>query len=189
MLKDLISSKVRRVLLNTFFTNAENEYYTRQLSSMHHLSAGTVHRELNRLADSGILNTRRIGNIRLFFLNKENPVYEELKNIFHKTEGAIKFIKDAFSKIKGIKTAFIYGSFAKGDERSDSDIDIFIIGDLVKENELLTVIRSLEKKLFREINYTRYTEKEYKKGKKENSFVSEVIKGKRIFIKGGDDVR
>jgi predicted nucleotidyltransferase len=190
MLQGLIGSKTRQVLLNTFFNRPEEEYYTRQLACLHHISVGALHREIKKLIAVGILNARNVGNIRLFSLNKQNPVYNELKNIVYKTEGAIKLVKDAVSEVKGVKVAFIYGSFAKGDERSDSDIDIFIIGDKVDEDGLIANIDSLEGKLLRKINYTRYTQTEYKKAKeKKNSFILGVIHGKKVFIKGGPDDR
>lgn len=187
MLQSLIASKTRQTLLKAFFEAPETEHYTRQLASKYHMSVGTLHRELQKLSASGILKSRKIGNIKLFSLNKQNPIYEEIKNIISKTEGVIKFIKDAISGIKGIKVAFIYGSFAKGDERQDSDVDIFLIGE-IDEDQLIIKISNLEKKLFREINYTRYTESEYKNEKKKKiSFILEVIKGKKIFIKGDEN--
>jgi predicted nucleotidyltransferase len=187
MLKGLISSKTRRLLLNTFFSDPEAEYYTRQLAAMHKISVGTVHRELRALLSFGVLNVRGVGNIKLFSLNRRNPIYEEMKNMILKTEGAVKFVKEAVADIAGVKVAFIYGSFAKGDQRPDSDIDIFVIGDGIDENRLVVNISALEKKLFKEINYTWYTEAEYKKEKKKNSFISEIMKGKKIFIKGDED--
>lgn len=188
MLQSLIASKTRQTLLKAFFEAPEIEYYTRQLASKYHMSVGTLHRELQKLSTSGILKSRKIGNIKLFSLNKQNPIYEEIKNIISKTEGVIKLIKDTISDIKGIKVAFIYGSLAKGDERQDSDIDIFLIGNSIDDNELVVEISSLEKKLFKEVNYTCYTENDYKnEKKKKSSFVLEVIKGKKIFIKGDED--
>jgi predicted nucleotidyltransferase len=108
-----------------------------------------------------------------------------MKNIISKTEGVIKLVRDAVSGIKGVEVAFIYGSSAKGDERRDSDIDIFLIGDSIDEDILVMRISDLEKKLYREINYTQYTWAEYnKEKKKKNSFILEVIQGKKIFIRG-----
>jgi predicted nucleotidyltransferase len=148
---------------------------------------GTIHREVRQLVAAGILNERSVGNIKLFSLNKRNAVYEEIKNLIQKTEGVVKLVKDAVESVEGVRVAFIYGSFAKGDERQESDIDVFLLGDNINEDELVMNLSSLEKKLFREINYTRYTEAEYKKEKRKNSFISEVIKGKKVFIKGGDN--
>jgi predicted nucleotidyltransferase len=188
MLKNLIGSKTRQIVLKAFVESPDTEYYTRQLAGLHRISVGTLHRELKKLSSLGILKARNIGNIKLFSLNKQNPVYEEIKNIIYKTEGVVKFLKDAIPGINGIKAAFVYGSFAKGDERQDSDVDIFLIGDAIDENELIRAINNIEKKLFKEINYTQYTEREYKREKKKkNSFIVEVIKGKKIFIKGSEN--
>ena len=185
MLKNLIGSKTRQTILKAFIDSPDTEFYTRQLASLHHISVGTLHRELTNLTTAGILKARKIGNIKLFSLNKQNPVYEEIKNIIHKTTGVVKFIKDAIPHVRGVKVAFIYGSFAKGDERQDSDVDMFLIGNNIDEDKLVRAISKIEKKLFKEINYTRYTESEYKREKeKKNSFISEVIKSKKIFIKG-----
>ena len=187
MLKDLIGSKTRQTILKAFVESSDAEYYTRQLAKLYKISVGTLHRELKRLSASGILKERKVGNIKLFSLNKQNPLYEEIKNIIYKTQGVISFIRDAISGIKGIKVAFIYGSFAKGDERQDSDVDMFLVGDSIDEDKLIQAINDVEKKLFKEINYTRYTESEYRKEKKKkNSFILEVIRGKKTFIKGGE---
>jgi DNA-binding transcriptional ArsR family regulator len=51
------------------------------------VSVGTLHRELQKLTASGILKSRKIGKIKLFSLNKQNPIYDEIKNIIYKTEG------------------------------------------------------------------------------------------------------
>jgi predicted nucleotidyltransferase len=188
MFKEIMGSKTRQIIFKAFFDNPDEEFYTRQLASMHKVSAGTLHRELKKLVSIEMLSSRNVGNIKLFSLNKKSPIYEELKNIYYKTEGVIKYVRDVVLKIKGIKTAFIYGSFAKGDERKDSDIDLFLIGDDIDDDTLISAISDLERELFKEINYTSYTETEYKKEKsKKGSFVAEVVKGKKVFVKGGED--
>ena len=188
MLKDLFGSKTRQTILKAFFTNPDKEYYTRELSKLYKLSVGNIHRELKKLVSFGILKSHNVGNIKLFSLDKKNPVYKELKNIFYKTEGVAKLIKDAIKQVENVRIAFIYGSFAKGDERQDSDIDLFLIGNNIDEDLLINKISDLEKDLFKEINYTLYTETEYKKEKnKKDSFVQNVTVGEKLFIKGDEN--
>ena len=88
MLQSLIASRTRQILLKVFFEEPDTEYYTRQLASIHHISVGALHRELKRLNSFGIIKAREIGNIKLFSLNKQNPIYREIKNIIFKTQGA-----------------------------------------------------------------------------------------------------
>lgn len=87
MLQCLGVSKTRQIVLKAFFMEPDVEYYTRQLANKYRISVGALHRELQKLCIAGILKTRKIGNIKLFSLNKQNPIYEEIKNIIYKTEG------------------------------------------------------------------------------------------------------
>ena len=102
-----------------------------------------------------------------------------------KTEGIKGRLQQELAKLKGIKAAFIYGSFAKEKERAGSDIDLFLLGN-INEDELIAKISSLEKEFRREINYTIYTQGEFKKEQKnKNSFILEVINEPKIFLIGG----
>lgn len=188
MFKEILGSKTRKIILKAFFNNPDEEFYTRQLASTYKVSVGALHRELKKLVSLGLLVPRTVGNIKLFSINKHSPIYGELKNIFYKTEGIIKYVSNALLDISGIRVAFVYGSFAKGDERKDSDIDLFLLGENIDDDRLIESISELEKELVREVNYTTYTEDEYRKEKKKkDSFVAKVVKGKKIFLKGSAD--
>ncbi|MBU1785102.1 MAG: winged helix-turn-helix domain-containing protein, partial [Candidatus Omnitrophica bacterium] len=93
MFKEIMGSKTREIIFKAFFNNPDEEFYTRQLASMYKISVGTLHRELKKLVSVGMLNFRNVGNIKLFSLNKKSPIYEELKNIYYKTEGVIKYVR------------------------------------------------------------------------------------------------
>jgi len=86
-------------------------------------------------------------------------------------------------KINGIKEAFIYGSFARGEEKGSSDVDIFIVGS-VREDTIIDLLNKLERKINREINYVLMTEQEFKKKMAaKNSFLLNIMKLKKIKIK------
>lgn len=93
-------------------------------------------------------------------------------------------LKESLKKIKGIEYAFIYGSFAKDEEKETSDIDLFIIGK-VDEGKLIDEANKLEKKLQREISFTLYEKSDFEQKKKEgNPFILEVVKERKIFLIG-----
>jgi len=82
-------------------------------------------------------------------------------------------------KINGIKEAFIYGSFARGEEKGSSDVDIFIVGS-VREDTIIDLLNKLERKINREINYVLMTEQEFKKKMAaKNSFLLNIMKLKK----------
>jgi len=126
----------------------------------------------------------KFGNQVFYYLNKESPIYNDIENIISKTIGIENQLRESLSRISSIKEAFIFGSFA--DETKDylSDIDIIIVGD-IDENNLIEKIMSLESKFEREINYHIYSEKEFKKRKKEkDSFISNILSKPVIFLIG-----
>ena len=187
MLNSLISSKTKREILKQFLSNTEKRYYIRQLAVILGLSVGTLHRELNRLEKSGILGSERVGNLRFFYANKYSPVFQELKQIIFKTEGIKGSLVEALRPVNGVKAAFIYGSFAKDEERVDSDIDLFLVGK-ISEDDLILKISKLEDEFQREINYTIYSPAEFKEKKAESSFVQEVLREPKIFVAGTQEV-
>jgi predicted nucleotidyltransferase len=184
MLSTIISSKTKRAILKQFLSNPQQKYYVRQIALILNISVGTIHRELVKLEESGILNSENVANSRFFYVNQANPLFKELKQLIFKSEGLEGRLRELLKDLDGLKAAFIYGSFAEGKERADSDVDLFLLGQL-QENELVRKISHLELEFSREINYTIYTEDEFKKEKqKRNSFILSVIKGPKIFIKG-----
>lgn len=185
MLEALISSKIKRNILKKLLSNPDERYYVRQLATILDTSVGTIHRELIKFEKSGILKSETVGNLRFFYINKANPLFKELKQMVFKTEGVKGRMEAGLRKVKGIKIAFIYGSFAKDEERGDSDIDLFLVGKIV-EDELIPKISALESEFNREINHTIYTTEELKKEKKnKNSFILDILKERKMFLIGG----
>ncbi|NQV12956.1 MAG: nucleotidyltransferase domain-containing protein [Parcubacteria group bacterium] len=151
------------------------------------VSVGSLHRELKYLEGQGILSATTEGNLKYYSLNKKYSLHKELKSIVSKTIGLEGSIKKQLQNTKNIESAFIFGSYAKGEESAVSDIDLMIIGQL-NENEFIAKINKLEKELDREINYHIYSQKDLnKKRKGENSFIKTVLRGRKIMLIGGED--
>lgn len=187
MLIRLFSSKVRIELLNIFFVFPEKDFYLRELARITGEDYKNISLELKNLEKLELMNSRKDGNRKYFHLNKSFLLYHELKSIFLKTKGAVGLLKDALSGLKGIKTAFLYGSFASGTENEKSDIDLMIIGNISVDN-ILKQLRELEKRLGREINSTVYDVSEIKRRiKQKDSFVSQVLSGSKIMLIGTED--
>ena len=101
-----------------------------------------------------------------------------------KTSGVAGRLQDALVKLTGIEFAFIYGSYAKGEENAGSDVDLFIIGN-VDMDRLDSNLGRLEKALGREINYVLYSMEEFKaKRKARDGFLMDVLRTKKIVLVG-----
>ena len=187
MLQKLFSSRVRVEILSVFLMNPERELYVREVERLTGEDYKNVSMELRNLEEIGLLSSRNEGNLKYFSLNKEFVIYEELKSIFMKTKGAVGIIREAVSTKRHIDYAFIYGSFATGEERAESDIDVMVIGEISLE-EVLPLIRGPEEKLSREINLSLYDLQEMRKRVKDrNPFIMEVLEGSKIMLVGDED--
>jgi len=187
MLQKLFSSRVRVEILSVFLINPERELYVREVERLTGEDYKNVSMELRNLKEIGLLSSRNEGNLKYFSLNKEFVIYEELKSIFMKTKGAVGILRDAVSTKRHIDYAFIYGSFATGEERAESDIDVMIIGGIPLE-EVLALIRGPEQKLSREINVSLYGLQEIRKRVKDRDpFIMEVLEGSTIMLAGDED--
>lgn len=164
----------------------------RELSRILEISVGNVRRELINLEKQGIVKSEKIGNLKFYSVNKNNPIYRPLKEIIVKTIGIPDLLRNIVKNQEDIILAFIYGSYAKGDIEPESDIDFFV---LVKNNRIENVYENLnhrvallEEKFAREININWINEAEFlEKIKEKNPFIEDITLGSLIFIKGGEN--
>jgi len=180
-------SKLREDLLALYFTNPDKKYYLRELERILNFSVGNIRRELIKLESTGLFLSESKGNLLYYYLNQSYPLFKELKSIIFKTSGVPRMLHNVLEKFDDIDQAFIYGSFAKREEREDSDIDLLIIGK-IDEDKLIEEVGKLERKLQREINYAIYEKEDFKKKKEEgNSFILDISKEKKIFLIGDEN--
>ena len=177
-------SRLRKALLGYFYANTDARLYLRQAAGLLGEDPGNLSKELARLEAAGIFTSSLSGKQRYYSLNKQYPLFDELKSIIFKTIGVEGALKEMLASIAGAKKAFIYGSFARDEEKAGSDIDLLLVGNF-SEDELIEKLSPLETKLQREVNYTIYSPREFaQKSKKEGSFLNEVLKTKPILLKG-----
>lgn len=183
-MKVLLKTKLRRSLLGYAFTHPEVNYYVRELASYIHEDPGNLSRELRKLEDEGLYKSVTRGRLKLYSLNKAYPLFNELKAIVSKTEGVEAELKWLIEVDKGISLAFIYGSYAKNKEKASSDIDLVVVGDFDRR-AFTEMVRRLEGKIDREVNFNSYTADEFKtERKKRGGFLNLVLKDKVIILKG-----
>lgn len=172
------------ILRALFETDAE--IHVRELTRRTRLSLGAVQRELGNLSEAEIVSSRRDGNRQYFRANKEQPIYPELRDIFVKCDRAADVLKNALAKLPGIKIAFVFGSLASRGEKSSSDVDVMIIGN-VGLRKLAGVLRPASERLRREINpYAISPESWVKRLREQDTFITRVNGETKIFIKGDE---
>ncbi len=174
---NILKSKLRAKLLAFYFSRPGAELYLSELAREIKDDPMNLSRELSKLEKENIFISRISGMQKYYKLNKNYLFYNELKNIVAKTVGVESSLAEILKGERAIKFCFIYGSYATGADKADSDIDLFIIGEASAIDQIADKIGGLEKKIRREINYRFFSEADFKKALKEkNSFIINIIK-------------
>jgi predicted nucleotidyltransferase len=186
-LDKLFGSRTRAKLLGWFFSHSGESYSVRQLASILGDDPSNLSKEMSKLEDLGILISSRERNLKRFQVNQECAFGPELKGLMQKTIGIMGRLRSALQAAKGIDFAFVYGSFAKGTENAESDIDLLIVGD-IDLDKLDRIFIGLEKSFGRTVNYVLFNKREYETKKVEgNAFLHEVRSRDKIWIIGKND--
>lgn len=188
MLNELFSSQARVAILNLFLANPENRFYMREIASLTRQAVRAVQRELPKLEAIGLLDQTVDGNRKYYQVNKDCPIFPELKSIFLKTVGLGDALRGYLDQVEGaIQVAFIYGSYAKGEESTTSDIDLFVIGSITAK-ELSRLLAPVQSELRRQINPVVMGRQEFQeKVAAKNHFVISLLGEPKIFLIGNED--
>jgi predicted nucleotidyltransferase len=90
---------------------------------------------VNRLARAGIVETERIGNVRRVRANRGSRFFPELRGLVVKAFGPVSVLGAELSRVPGVETAYIFGSWARYSLVPDTmqepprDIDVLVVGD------------------------------------------------------------
>lgn len=159
------------------FGQPERSYHLSELRRLTGLGSASLQRELNRLAEAGLVRSERVGNLRRFQANPQSPVYGELVGLTRKTLGIEPMLREALKPLlHALQAAWIYGSVAKQTDTAKSDIDVMLVGKDLLLSKVLKLLVPLEKQLGRKINPTCFTPAEFKRRRSEpDSFVNRVL--------------
>jgi predicted nucleotidyltransferase len=188
ILEALFTSRARVEVLKLFFLRSSDRHYVREIASLTDQPVRAVQRELARLEQGGLLMSEPDGNRRYYRADRNTPVFDELRSLLVKTAGLTDEIKRQLQKQSGqIDLAFIFGSFAKGEESSRSDVDILVIGS-ISARALAALIAQLKVDLEREINPATLPRGEFRqKLKASDPFILSIMQEPKIFLIGGED--
>lgn len=184
----LISSNIRIALLKILALNPDSAFNINELSRRTQFSLRGVEKELKNLLSGGILKREIIGNQHRYQLDPRCPILQEIKGIITKTVGIVELIKNALKSVeKDITKAFIFGSFASGDYGYESDVDLFMVTGLTGL-KIAGLIGDLQNEIGRAINVSQFSPEEFDRRKQNNDhFLSQVLKGPKIYIIGQSD--
>ena len=188
VLSSLLFSDYRRRVLGLLLLHPDTSYHVRELARLTGTSAGTLHKELTKLTKAGVLRRQEVGNQVRYSADRDCLVFEELASILRKTSGLVDVLAAALSSVeKNIVIAFVFGSVARGEQQSSSDVDVMLVGSLGFA-DAVQVLHPVQATLQREINPVVYSLDEFRRrAASDDSFVREVLAQPKLFVVGTEN--
>lgn len=151
MLDALITSKTRLRLLLRLFLNSSNSAYLKELAKEFDESSNAVRLELNRFEKAGLIEAQMNGNKKMFRANVHHPLYNDIRNIIHKTVGIDQIVDEVITKLGAVEQAYLTGDFAIG--KDGKTLDILLVGKDINKIYLHQLIDRTEMMIKRRIRY------------------------------------
>ncbi|MBI5752542.1 MAG: nucleotidyltransferase domain-containing protein [Hydrogenophilales bacterium] len=188
MLASLLFGTYRQRVLGLLLLNPEQSYHVREIARLTNTAAGTLHKELARLAEAGLLVRNKTGNQVRYSANRDCPVFEELASILRKTSGLVDVLAEALSPVKSmVNLVFVFGSLARGEQQPGSDVDVMLVGSLGFA-DAVQILHPVQASLQREINPVVYSLDEFRQRRsRADSFILEVLSKPKLFVVGNED--
>ncbi|MBI3190087.1 nucleotidyltransferase domain-containing protein [archaeon] len=147
---------LQQEILRFLFMNAGDVFNARGLAIHLEVSQPAIAKAMPMLEKHELIHIEKDRNSKRLSirLNRDNPLVIGIKradNIRQVYEsGLAEFLREKFPSC----TVILFGSFAKGEDTSKSDIDIAVVG--AKNNAITHDMTSFEKKLMKEVRINFY---------------------------------
>lgn len=180
----LASGALARVVID-FAVHPDDAPYGREIQRRTGLTPRSLQTELARLESLGVVRRRPEGRLVRYELIESNPRWRALRSLIRELADPVDVVRNALSDVPGIAAAFVFGSFARGDTREDSDVDVFIIDDGIPEERLASRTIEAEILLGREVSVVQMTRDELAERIESGSFfIDNVFRRPKLWLVG-----
>jgi len=154
-LTSFLGSHARARLLAHFVAHPDSELHVRALERHTSLGKRSLQLELARLAEMGLIRRTESGSRVLYSRDGAHPSWEPLDELVERYAPDL-VLADTLGDVPGIEAAFLFGSWARGDARDDSDLDLLVFGDEIHDEALGAALLDAALVLDRRIDVKRY---------------------------------
>ncbi|MBZ9612307.1 nucleotidyltransferase domain-containing protein [Rheinheimera maricola] len=190
-LVSLLFKEYRRQVLGLLLLQPDQAFHMREIARLTHTQPGTLHKELAKLADAGILKKTLQGNQTYYQADANCILFDELSSIMRKTSGLADVLRLALQSLTDkLQFAAVYGSVASGKATSASDIDVLLVGN-AGYAEVVAALYPAQQELGREINPKLYSVIEWQDAlNAQSGFIKQILASPMLPILGDtDDIR
>lgn len=155
MLAPTFRSRTQGELLALVLLHPDREWTVSDLARELGIPLTTAQSEVGRLADGGILATRKVGRARVVRANVDSPAVAALTQLTLVTFGPQVVVSEEFAGL-GAERVVVFGSWAArfhGEAGPlPGDIDVLVVGDGIDRAELYAAAERAEARLGMPVN-------------------------------------
>lgn len=148
-------SRAQGDLLALVLLHPDREWTVSELARELGVALTTAQTEVARLADGGVLTTRKIGRARVVRANSDSPVVAPLTQLTLVTFGPQTVVADEFAHL-GAERVVVFGSWAARYHGEPgplpSDIDVLVVGDGIPRTDVYAAAERAEARLGLPVN-------------------------------------
>ena len=178
----------RQAVLAAILLSPKRSWYRSDLARHLGVTPSSLTRELSALTEAGLLRKRTEGRHAYYEADTRLPIYPELRGLFIKTRGIVDVLREALSSNSAhpIRIAFVYGSWARGSEHAESDVDLFLVS-AAPLSRFAKAVRAAEEQIGRAISVSLYSPPQLLQRLTENHhFLRDVLGGPKLFVLGDE---
>jgi DNA-binding transcriptional ArsR family regulator len=134
----IFRSRLQADILAALLLNPDNEHSLTELARRLHAPLSTVHGEVRRLTDAGLLRRREVGRSALVRANTDNRLVKPLAELLLLSWGPLQVVAEEFAGLDGAEQVMIFGSWAARYRqrlgKPPHDLDVLVVGRPSRED-------------------------------------------------------
>jgi len=167
LLLPILRSQAQGAVLAQLYLHPDTEYSLTDLARILRTSVATIHHEVQRLTEGGLVTSRRVGNVRLVSADTTHRLTRPLTDLLAATYGPLPVMADLLAPVADVDEAFIYGSWAARYQGQPGpvpvDLDVVVVGS-VDLDVLDDIERAARDRLGFEVNIQRVSPEAWNAG-------------------------
>jgi DNA-binding transcriptional ArsR family regulator len=130
-------SQLQADILAALLLHPGREYSVTDLAQRFDAPLSTVHGEVRRLTEAGLLRRRNVGRSALVQANSGNRLVEPLAELLFLSWGPLQVVAEEFAELDGAERVLIFGSWAARYHQQHGppphDLDVLVVGRPTRE--------------------------------------------------------
>lgn len=185
LMTELLGGAARYRALRCLYEQADREFGTRELAAAAAIDPSNASRWLRRWSEVGLVDRKTIRGQSVFQASSD-PSLVPLRELVMQDSDIVRVLREHLASLKGAVTAAaIFGSAARGDMHSDSDVDLLVLTPDISRLQAQAHFKPAGRALKRAVNVLVYAPEDWQQERDgRNPFVLEILGHPTIELKG-----